>query len=150
TLGGVGGVSGRLLAAAAPLVLIGGAAVWWWGRTLDVLLTGEEEAGTLGVEVTRARRWLIVWVAGMTGRAVAVGGHVGFVGLGVPQALRPLVGVQHRRLIPAAGLLGGAFVVACDLLSRALPTRAEIPLGVITGLVGAPVFLALLRRADRA
>jgi iron complex transport system permease protein len=149
TLGGVGGVSGGQLLVAAPLVLIGATAVWLWGGTLDVLLSGEEEASTLGVDVGEARRWAIVWVATLTAAAVSVGGNIAFVGLIVPHVLRPLVGVQHRRLIPAAALLGGTFVVACDVLARTLPSRTELPLGVITDLIGAPVFLVLLARSRR-
>jgi iron complex transport system permease protein len=149
TLGSVGGVGRGQLLVATPLVVIAGVAVWLWSGTLDVLLSGEEEATTLGVEVGVARRWLIVWVATLTAAAVAVGGNIAFVGLIVPHVLRPLVGVQHRRLIPAAGLLGGTFVVACDVLARTVPSRAEIPLGVITDLIGAPVFLMLLARSQR-
>jgi iron complex transport system permease protein len=149
TLGGVGGVSRGELLVAAPLVIVATIAVWLWGGTLDVLLSGEEEAITLGVDVGEARRWAIVWVATLTAAAVSVGGNIAFVGLIVPHALRPLVGVQHRRLIPAAGLLGGTFVVACDVLARILPSRSELPLGVITDLIGAPVFLLLLARARR-
>jgi iron complex transport system permease protein len=149
TLGGVGGVSGGQLLVAAPLVLIGATAVWLWGGTLDVLLSGEEEASTLGVDVGEARRWAIVWVATLTAAAVSVGGNIAFVGLIVPHVLRPLVGVQHRRLIPAAALLGGTFVVGCDVLARTLPSRTELPLGVITDLIGAPVFLVLLARSRR-
>jgi iron complex transport system permease protein len=149
TLGGVAGVSRAQLMMAVPLVLIAAGAVWSWGPTLDVMLSGEEEATTLGVDVTEARRWVIVWVATLTAAAVSVGGNIAFVGLIVPHVLRPLVGVQHRRLIPAAGLLGGTFVVACDVLVRTLPTRSELPLGVLTDLIGAPVFLTLLVRSQR-
>jgi iron complex transport system permease protein len=149
TLGGVGGVSRAQLLVATPLVVIAAGAVWLWGGTLDVMLSGEEEASTLGVEVGQARRWSIVWVATLTAAAVSVGGNIAFVGLIVPHVLRPLVGVQHRRLIPAAALLGGTFVVACDVLARAVPSRAEIPLGVVTDLIGAPVFLMLLARTHR-
>jgi iron complex transport system permease protein len=148
TLGGVGGVSRRELGLATPLVLVAAGASWWWGRTLDVLLSGEEEASTLGVEVGEARRWTITWVAVLTAAAVTVGGNVAFVGLIVPHALRPLVGVQHRRLIPASALLGAAFLVACDVLARTVPARSEIPLGVVTGIIGAPLFLALLARSQ--
>jgi iron complex transport system permease protein len=147
TLGGVGGATRRQLLVAAPLMAISCGAAWWWGRTLDVLLSGEDEAATLGVEVGEARRWIITWVAVMTAAAVSVGGNVAFVGLVVPHALRPFVGVQHRRLIPASALLGAAFLVACDVLARTVPARAEIPLGVVTGIIGAPVFLVLLARS---
>lgn len=149
TLGGVGGVGGRQLAVAAPLAAAGIAAAWAWGRALDLLLSGEDEASTLGVDVGQTRRWATVWVAVLTAAAISVGGNVGFVGLIVPHALRPFVGVLHRRLLPAAAIAGGAFLVACDVLTRALPGRAEIPLGVVTGLIGAPVFLVLLARTQR-
>jgi iron complex transport system permease protein len=149
TLGGVGGAGRRQILLATPLVTAGIAAAWLWGRTLDLLLSGEEEAGALGVDVAAARRWLTVWVAVMTGAAVSVGGNVIFVGLIVPHALRPFVGVHHRRLVPAAALAGGVFVVACDVIARMAPTRAEIPLGVVTGIIGAPVFLVLLGRHRR-
>jgi iron complex transport system permease protein len=147
SLGGVGGSGPRQVALALPLVVVGVAAAWMWSRPLDVLLSGEEEAQSLGVDVDEVRRWCVIWTAILTAGAVAVGGNVGFVGLVVPHAMRPFVGVEHRGLMPAAALAGGAFLVICDVLAR-LPER-EIPLGVITGLIGAPVFLALLVRARR-
>jgi iron complex transport system permease protein len=67
----------------------------------------------------------------------------------VPHVLRPMVGVRHRRLLPAAALLGGAFLVSCDLIARIVPSRSELPLGVVTGIIGAPTFLFLLARSDR-
>lgn len=149
TLGGVGGTGARQVAAAVPLVLIGLFACWGWSGSLDVLLSGEDEARTLGVEVGQVRRWAVVWVAVLTAAAIAVGGNVAFVGLVVPHALRPIVGVGHRRLLPAAALLGASFLVGCDVLARALPGRSELPLGVITGIIGAPVFLYLLARYHR-
>jgi iron complex transport system permease protein len=147
TLGGVGGTGPRQVVAALPFVLLGLCACWAWGGTLDVLLSGEDEARTLGVEVGQARRWTVVWVAVLTSAAIAVGGNVAFVGLVVPHVLRPIVGVGHRRLIPAAALLGGTFLVCCDLIARIFPSRTELPLGVITGIIGAPVFLLLLARS---
>jgi len=149
SLGSVGGVGLRHLLFAAPLVVVGAVAAWGWGRPLDVLLSGEQEATTLGVDVTAARRWCAVWVAVLTAAAVSVGGNVGFVGLVVPHALRRFVGASHRRLLPAAALAGGVFLVACDLVARLLPSRSEVPLGVVTGLIGAPIFLVLLVRSRR-
>lgn len=149
TLGGVGGTGRRQVVAALPFVLVGLAACWGWSGTLDVLLSGEDEARTLGVEVGSARRWTVIWVAVLTSAAIAVGGNVAFVGLVVPHALRPIVGVRHRRLIPAAALLGGTFLVGCDLIARVFPSRTELPLGVVTGIIGAPIFLYLLARSYR-
>jgi iron complex transport system permease protein len=149
TLGGVGGTNLRQVTAAAPLVVVGLAACWAWSGSLDVLLSGEDEARSLGLEVGKVRRWSVVWVAVLTSAAIALGGNVAFVGLVVPHALRPIVGVAHRRLIPAAALLGAAFLVTCDVIARVFPSRTELPLGVITGIIGAPVFLLLLARYHR-
>ena len=149
SLGDVGGIGFRQVALAAPLVGAGILAAMLWSRPLDMMLSGEEEAATLGVDTRGLRRACIIWVAVLTAAAVAIGGNIGFVGLVIPHALRPFTGVSHRRLIPAAALLGGIFLVACDVLTRALPTTSEIPLGVITGLIGAPVFLILLLRSRK-
>ena len=80
---------------------------------------------------------------------MAIGGNVSFVGLVVPHALRPFVGVEHRRLLPAAFVGGAAFLIWADVLVRLVPAKAHVPLGVVTGLIGAPVFLTLLARASR-
>lgn len=149
-LGGLSGTSFAQVAIALPLALAGIAAAVLWGRALDVLLSGEEEAEALGVDVRAARRWSVLWSATLTGAAVSLGGNVGFVALIVPHGLRSLIGNEHRRLVPAAALGGALFVTACDVIARALPARSELPLGVVTGLIGAPVFLALLLRTWRA
>lgn len=149
SLGGLDGKGVRHLLLAAPLVVAGLVAAWCWGRPLDLMLSGDEEAAALGVAVPRLVRWVLVWTAVLAAAAVAVGGGVAFVGLIVPHALRPFTGVEHRRLIPAAALGGATFLVWCDVAVRLLPTRGELPLGVITGLIGAPVFLAILIRTRR-
>lgn len=148
-LGSVTGSGPRQVATIAPIALIGTAAALAWSRPLDLLLSGEEEARVLGLDVARAQRWCIVWIALLTAGAVAVGGNLGFVGLVVPHGLRRFVGVAHRTLVPAAALGGGVFVLACDMAARSLPSRTEIPLGVITDLIGAPLFLVLVMRSQR-
>lgn len=149
-LGSVTGASTRQAAMIAPITLAGTLAAFFWARPLDMLLSGDDEAQTLGLDVASTRRWCIVWAALLTAGAVSVGGNVGFVGLVVPHGLRGLIGVTHRALVPACALSGGAFLLACDLLARAIPARSEIPLGVVTGLVGAPLFLTLMLRARRS
>lgn len=149
TLGGVEAKGARHVALALPMVVFATLAAFGWGRHLDALLAGEDEATSLGVDVPRVRRWVIAWTATLTGAAVAIGGNVAFVGLVVPHALRPFVGVHHHRLVPAALVGGFAFVVWADVLTRLVPSVGRIPLGVVTGLIGAPVFLVLLARAAR-
>ena len=146
TLGGVETKGLTHIAFALPLVVIGSSAAFSWSTSLDVLLSGEEEAQSLGVDIPLIRRWAIVWTAVLTGAAVAIGGNLAFVGLVVPHALRPYVGVRHSRLFPASLVGGAIFVAGADLLIRLLPVEGTIPLGVITGLVGAPVFLLLLKK----
>jgi len=148
-LGDVSGVGIERVVLAAPLVVFGLGAGYLWSPTLDLMLSGEEEAAALGVEVREVRIACVLWAGILTAAAVSIGGQVGFVGLIVPHALRPLIGVSHRALLPAAAVLGGTFVAACDVLTRTLPTRAEMPLGVVTGLIGAPLFLVLLLRSRR-
>ena len=148
-LGSLGGVGMRQVLFALPLVAGGFVAAMLWARPLDILLSGEREAKSLGVAVHRVRRWCIVWVSALVAAAVSLGGSIAFVGLVAPHALRPFVGESHRRLLPAAALAGGTFVIVCDVLARALPSRGEVPLGVVTGLIGAPVFLFLLFRGRK-
>jgi len=150
SLGGIESKGARHFVLAAPMVAMATVVAFGWARHLDLLLSGEEEAAALGVPVRQVRRWAIVWTATLTGAAVAIGGNIGFVGLVVPHALRPFVGAEHRRLIPAALVGGATFLVWADVLARSLPGVSQIPLGVVTGLIGAPVFLVLLARSYRA
>jgi iron complex transport system permease protein len=148
-LGSLTGASTRQAAMIAPIAILGTLAATLWARPLDLMLSGDDEARVLGLDVARARHWCIAWAALLTAGAVAVGGNVGFVGLVVPHGLRFAIGVSHRTLVPASALGGGAFLLACDMLARVIPARSEVPLGVITGVVGAPLFLFLLLRERR-
>jgi iron complex transport system permease protein len=152
SLGSVSGTGPRQLAFAIPLIAAALVACWFWGRSLDLLLSGEEEAQSMGANVRAVRWWSAIWVSVLVAGAVSVGGNVGFVGLVVPHMLRPFAGTKHQGLIPAAALAGGVFLVACDVIARLVPSRSEMPLGVVTGLIGAPLFLFLLikLRKERA
>lgn len=132
------------------VALVGGLAAMTWHRHLDLLLTGDNEAASLGLDVAKVRRWGVVWTGILSAGAVAVGGNIAFVGLIVPHALRPFVGYSTAALLPSCAFAGGTFVIFCDVLSRVGPGRSETPLGVITGLIGAPIFLYLLSRAQRS
>ncbi|MGB5812705.1 MAG: iron ABC transporter permease [Polyangiales bacterium] len=146
SLGSVSGAGPRQLVFAVPLIIAGLVACWLWGRSLDLLLSGEDEAQSMGANVSQIRWWAATWVSVLVAGAVSVGGNVGFVGLVVPHMLRPYAGTKHQRLIPAAAVAGGVFLVACDVIARVIPSRSEVPLGVVTGLIGAPLFLILLIR----
>ncbi|MFB6111938.1 MAG: iron chelate uptake ABC transporter family permease subunit [Halobacteriaceae archaeon] len=117
-----------------------------FGRDLNVLLLGEADAHALGVEVEWTKRLLLAVSAVLTAAAVMYVGVIGFVGLVVPHVMRLLVGPDHRLLLPASALAGGAFLVIADTLARM--GAAELPVGVVTAFVGAPFFLYLLRRRE--
>jgi iron complex transport system permease protein len=137
------------LALLASLLALGLGCALPLARGLDLLALGEESASQLGVAVERTKRILLLATALMVGAAVSVSGLIGFVGLIVPHALRLLLGPDHRLLLPASALGGGAFLVGCDALSRALLPGRELPVGAVTALVGGPLFLVLLRRQNR-
>lgn len=148
----MGGLDARTWAhvgISAPFVLVGLGAAMLQARTLDLLLLGEEAASSLGVDVEPAKRLLVATSAILTGASVAVAGLVGFVGLIVPHAVRLLLGPAHRTLLPASALAGAAFVILCDLAARTVRPPAEIRLGVVTAMCGAPLFLMLMVRRLR-
>jgi iron complex transport system permease protein len=134
---------------AAPPVLVGLVVSLVLARDLDLFLSGEETAASLGVETERVKRTVLVVAALLTGTSVAVSGVVGFVGLIIPHTVRLLVGPSHRRVVPASALAGAAFLVIADLVARTLHRPEEIGLGVITACCGAPFFLWLLSRYRR-
>ena len=146
TLGSVAGLRwGSALAVAAVAVLSTVAFVAMAGQ-LDALAFGEASARSLGIEVERLRWVLMVLTALVTACLVAFSGAIGFVGLVVPHVVRFLTGPQHRLLLPLAALLGAVLLVWADTLARSLVQGQEIPIGVVTALVGAPFFAHLLRR----
>jgi iron complex transport system permease protein len=123
--------------------------LWLRGRSLNVMSGGQLQAALLG-ESSRARFWEIYLIASLlTALAVSMAGAIGFVGLIVPHLMRLVVGADHRRLLPAAALFGGAFLVVADTLARTLLSPRQLPVGVLTALIGVPLFLLLLNRAVR-
>jgi iron complex transport system permease protein len=129
------------------IVLVAGVViVMLFAPQLNALLFGDATASALGVDPQRVRLLLYVVAAALTGVAVAVSGVIAFAGLIVPHAARILVGSDHRRLTPVAAVLGAAFMVAVDLLGRTVMPPEELPVGVVTAVLGAPAFLALMAR----
>ncbi|MFT5354008.1 MAG: iron complex transport system permease protein [Polyangiales bacterium] len=148
-LGTLSGVGLPQVYFALPLFIVATIAAFFWARPLDLMLSGEREAKSLGVDVASVRWWTVVWVSVLVAAAVSLSGSLAFVGLVVPHVVRSFAGVSHRRLLPACALAGGAFVLLCDALARALPSQGEVPLGVVSALIGAPTFLVLLVRSQR-
>jgi len=127
-----------------PWVLGGSAALFALRWELNLLLTGEELAASRGVDLARLRRQVLLVTSLMIGALVAVAGPIGFVGLIVPHMLRRLVGHDHLFLVPACMLGGGAFLTLCDAVGRTVMAPAELPVGILTALLGGPFFLWLL------
>jgi len=134
---------------AAPLILVGAALLLTTGRPLDALTLGEEAAQNLGVDLVSLRNRIVAGTALSVGAATAVAGTIGFVGLVVPHLLRPLVGHEPRRLLPASALGGAALILAADVALRLFAPLSEVRLGVVTALVGAPFFLWLIIKTRR-
>jgi len=128
----------------APFAIIGGVILWAWSRELNLMTLGEESAFHLGVPVEAYKRLVLALGALTTGAAVSVGGIIGFVGLVVPHVARRFVGPDHRMLLPVAALAGSSLLVISDTIVRVWLN--DMPVGVITAIVGAPVFCTLIRR----
>jgi iron complex transport system permease protein len=148
-LGGISVTQWSQLGVAATMV--GGATLGGWllRHSLDALSLGEESAQQLGIAVETDKRLVIILGSVLTGAAVALGGLIGFVGLFAPHVTRVVIGPRHSLLLPAAALVGAAFLVLADLLARALLPPTEIPVGILTAFIGGPFFLWLLRRERR-
>ena len=144
--GSLGRAGWTEIACTAPLILL---PLFWLprqARALDALLLGEAEAAHLGVAVERLKRRVLLLAVLATGGAVALAGLIGFVGLLVPHALRLLGGPEHRSVLPGSALLGGALLCLADAAARSAAPPTELPVGLLTALLGAPFFLALLMR----
>ena len=144
-LGALGGARWDQLGLPAILLAAGLLYLLAKARPLNLLLFGDETATSMGVPPERLRRVLFIVVALLTGTSVALAGGVGFVGLVIPHAARMVVGSDHRRVLPLAALVGALFLLWSDVLARLVIQPRELPIGVITALVGAPVFALLLR-----
>ncbi len=145
-LGGFGAASWQALGVFAAYAVAPLAAIGWNARGLDLIALGDEPAHHLGAEVERTRRLVYLCTALLTAASVATSGIIGFVGLVVPHAVRRIARPLHRSLLPLVFLSGGSFMVLSDVVSRTVVRPLELPVGVITALVGVPLFAVLLRR----
>ena len=143
-LGNLSGVRWGDTLLTSCIAVAGIAVCLWHARALDAFTFGSESAAALGVPVRRVQLVLLLVAALITAVMVSIVGAIGFVGLVIPHAARFMVGVRHRRLIPASALIGAVFLIAADVISRTLIPGQVLPIGVITALVGAPVFAGIL------
>jgi iron complex transport system permease protein len=145
-MGGLAVVGYREVLWVLPWAIVGGLLLFAKRHSLDLLLAGEEIAASRGLDLDRTRWVVLAVVSAMVGSLVAVAGPIGFIGLIVPHILRRFVGSTHAVLIPACFFGGGAFLAVCDLAARTVMAPAELPVGVLTALLGGPFFLWLLMR----
>jgi iron complex transport system permease protein len=148
TMGSFAGATGAAVTWLLPYLVIPAAVLLHHGRDLALLLTGEESAAALGVELPAVRRNVFLAAAALSGGAVAFAGVIGFVGLVTPHLCRLIWGLQPRRLLPRAALAGAALTAIGDLVARQALQPAELPVGVVTAVIGVPFFAALLRRSS--
>lgn len=120
-----------------------------FSRDLNVILTGDEVAASLGIDTVKLKNLLIIFCAILVAASVSVSGTIGFVGLIIPHCMRLLVGSDHRLLLPFSYFGGAAFMIICDTIARTIAAPTEIPVGVITAVFGAPYFIYLLYRNSK-
>jgi iron complex transport system permease protein len=139
----------RLVGLISVPVILGIIAIFIFSQDLNAISMGEEEAMHLGINTQNIKKIIILTTALITASLICICGIIGFVGLIVPHMMRKIVGPNHKVLIPATCVAASLFMVACDLLSRTLFSPIEIPIGVITAMIGAPIFIILLKRGKR-
>lgn len=149
----MGGFSGRgwsYIGMFLPYAITGLIIIFIYTRELNAMLMGEEPAQHLGIDVEKVKFRLLIAAALLTGACVSVSGLIGFVGLIIPHMVRLISGPDHRVLLPLVALTGAVFLVAADIAARVLLAPEELPVGIITAMVGAPFFIYLLRRQKKA
>ena len=145
-LGSLAGATWTKVIVATPLIALALLGSPFLARSLNALTLGEAAAAHLGIPVQRMKNAAILLVAGATGAAVAVSGGIGFVGIVVPHLLRLAIGPDHKYLLPAAAILGAALLVGADIIARTVVAPAELPIGIVTAVLGGPFFLWILLR----
>jgi iron complex transport system permease protein len=147
-IGGLGGAEWSQIPLMAGVLAAGTIVIWYYARHLNALSVGDESASSLGMNPDQLRTRLFVILSLVVAAAVSMVGPVGFIGLVVPHVARLLVGAEHRRVIPVALVLGGTYLVSVDVIGRWLMAPSEIPVGVLTAILGTPFFIWLIRRRD--
>lgn len=150
TLGSFASASWLDVALLAPVALVGIAVVIYHSKDLNLLLAGSETAQSLGVEVEKVKKILLFFTTLMVAFAVSTCGVIGFVGLVVPHGIRLVTGADNRKVVPYSIFVGGLFLLICDTLSRTLLPPSELPVGSLTALVGAPLFIYLLYKNKKS
>jgi len=147
--GGLEGTTWEHVKIVAPIIIIGSVVISLFGRSLNLMLLGDEQAQSSGVNLKFVRNTMLTIVALITGAAVAVSGIISFVGLVVPHMLRLVIGADHRLLLPASMITGAIFLILTDLISRMILQPVTLQIGVVSAMIGAPIFILLILRSSR-
>lgn len=149
TMGGLGGSHWEDIPVLFIVFIIVFAITYFLSEQLNIIFMGEETAIILGVNIERLNRILLISVSIMIGAIVSISGSIGFVGLIIPHIIRKLVGSDHRKLLPVAALTGSLFLVWMDIVSRVIAAPKELPIGVLTSLIGVPFFLFIIKKRSQ-
>jgi len=148
-MGSLSAMSWPKLFIAAPVIAVCSALLMRYSRSLNIMLGGDESSQSLGVDTHRTRRNILVLTSLLAATAVSVSGVIGFVGLMIPHLLRLAAGPDNKRLLPLCFIGGGAYLLVCDFIAKTLLSGQELPVGVITAILGVPFFIYLLRRGRK-
>ncbi len=149
TLGSFSGASMTKVGFLSIFFVIISLVIYYFAKDLDLILTGEEAALSLGVDTVKVKKVLMISASILVAACVSVCGTIGFVGLIIPHIVRFICGPKHKRLLPLAALTGATFLIWCDTIARTIRAPGELPVGIITALCGAPYFIFLLRRSQK-
>lgn len=149
TMGGLAGKGWDPLIGIAPPTVLSIILINFFARDLNIMLTGEESAQSLGVDVEKTKLYILILGTFMTSMVVSISGIIGFVGLIIPHVVRIVIGPDNRILLPVSGLVGGIFIILADTIARTIISPIEIPVGIITALFGGPFFIYLLKTSKR-
>ena len=145
-MGSLAGAKWEKLLFIAPVILLGTLFFWTQHRTLNLMLLGDDAAVTLGTDLHKWRQLYLLISSAMIGFVVYSSGMIGFVGLIIPHIVRMVVGTDHKKLIPLSALLGAVFLIWADVLCRVIIHGSELPIGILTSMIGAPCFIFLMVR----
>lgn len=145
-MGSLAGAKWENMAVIAPVIILGTLFFWTQHRTLNLMLLGDEAAVTLGTDLHRWRQLYLLVSSAMVGFIVYCSGMIGFVGLVIPHMVRMMVGTDHKKLVPVSALVGAVFLIWADVLCRVVIHGAELPIGILTSIIGAPCFVYLMVR----
>jgi len=149
SLGSFSGANWIQISIIVPVILTGIIVILKNGKALNAILLGESEAAYLGIPVEKVKTRLIIWTALIVGACISMSGIIGFVGLVIPHFLRLLIGTDYRYLLRSSVLVGAIFMILADTLARTIIAPAELPIGILTAMIGAPFFLWLLIKSQR-